>query len=102
MKTVVILCTVAAVLWILMFSAFTAEYVPFWQVMFFAVAILAGSAMLLDRKDIRTRFSFKPIYLLIGPASVVALYLIFYIGKLTATAILPFAESYVEPNQIHI
>ena len=78
-----------------MFCPALAGGVPFWPVMLFAISILAGSAFILDRRTIAKRFAFKKSYLLIAPASAALLYLIFYIGRLTACTILPFAETQI-------
>ena len=95
MREVLILCCVAAGLWLLMFWPVTAASVPFWPVMFAAVAILAISALLIDRKEMPKIFRFKRRYLITGIVAAVLLYLIFYIGQKVAYTILPFAENQI-------
>ena len=95
MKAVWILCSIATAFWFVMFSPLITTEIPFWLVMFAAVGILAISALILDHKEIAHRFSFKPAYLVIGPAAAVLLYIIFFLGKIISTKILPFADSQI-------
>ena len=95
MKAVWVLCSVAAAFWFVMFSPFITAEIPFWPLMFCAVATLAGSALVIDRRLMEDRFSFKPVYLAIGPAAAVLLYIIFFLGKIISTNLLPFAASQI-------
>ena len=95
MPAVMILCCVAAGLWLLMFLPAAAGFVDFWPAMSAAVAFLAVSGCILDRKEMPNIFRFKARYLITEVVAVVLLYLVFYIGKTVSSAILPFAESQI-------
>jgi hypothetical protein len=53
MKTVWTLIALAAGLWLVMFSPWTRESVPFWPAMAASSGLLAASAFWVDRKQFR-------------------------------------------------
>ncbi|MBN1127093.1 MAG: CPBP family intramembrane metalloprotease [Sedimentisphaerales bacterium] len=95
MKTVVLLCILAAVLWFGLFSPWTKDLVPFWPAMTTATGLLAGTALALGRQNLHDIYCFSWIHLLIGIVSAGLLYLIFWIGHKLSTLVLPFASDQV-------
>ncbi|MEP0815174.1 MAG: CPBP family intramembrane metalloprotease [bacterium] len=85
----------AAGFWFMLFSPWTKSLVNFWGTMALAASLLTVYAVAVDRQGIRQSFSFRAIYLLIGPAAAALLYFIFFAGYKVATAILPTAGSMV-------
>ena len=92
MKAVTLLGALAAAFWFSMFSPWTAGLVNFWAVMLAATALLAGSALALDRGRLRDLYAFRPVHLLIGVCSAVVLYVVFYAGDLVASRLFDFAR----------
>ncbi len=95
MRSVAILCALAAVFWLVLFSPWTVGLANFWSFMVVFASILAGSALLIDRGRLAQIYAFKPRYVVIGVASAVVLYLVFYLGNLVSTRLFTFAESQV-------
>ncbi|MBN1359809.1 MAG: CPBP family intramembrane metalloprotease [Sedimentisphaerales bacterium] len=95
MKAAAVLSVVAAGLWLVMFSPWTKEAVPFWPAMAFSSGFLAVSALAVDRKRAKPLYTFRWWYIPLGLASAVALYLVFFVGHKIAVAILPFASDQV-------
>lgn len=58
-------------------------------------SILAGFALLIDRSRLAKIYAFRPRYILIGAASALVLYLVFYLGDIISTQLFTFAESQV-------
>ena len=95
MKKVVVPVIIAAVLWFVMFSPWTRDYVNFWITMgFAAVALAAMSAFLCD--DFREQFSFSLKDVLIGMGSAVVLYFVFYLGDFFSSMLFDFARGQVD------
>lgn len=97
MRVVWILCGVAAVLWLLMFSPWTRDTVPFWPAMAASSGLLALSGLWLSRHSLGEVFFFHWWHLPLGLGSALALYMMFFVGHKIATAILPFAS-----DQVHL
>lgn len=95
MKAAIGLSILAGVLWLIMFSPWTAGRVEFWPVMACSAGLLAGAALLIDRKKLSSVYSFRLMYLPVGIISAAILYLVFFAGKFVSTSILPFAESQI-------
>ncbi len=95
MKTIVFFSLAAVLLWMVMFSPWTAPHINFWFAMTVSASILAGSALFLQRKNLRDVFAFKASYPVIGILSAVVLYLVFFIGNIVAEQLFTFAEGQV-------
>ena len=95
MRTVWTLIAVAAGLWLVMFSPWTKDAVPFWPAMATSSGLLALSGLWLNRKSLGEVFAFRWWHVPLGLVSAVVLYLMFFIGHKIATAILPFANDQV-------
>ena len=95
MRTVWILCSVAAGLWLLMFSPWTRDVLPFWPAMAFSSGVLALSGLWLNRKSLGEVFLFHWWHVPLGLVSAFALYMMFFVGDKIASAILPFASDQV-------
>lgn len=95
MKTIVFFSLAALLLWMVMFSPWTAPHVNFWFAMTLSASILAGGALFLQRKNLREVFAFKASYTVIGIFSAVVLYLVFFIGNIVAAKLFGFAEGQV-------
>ena len=96
MRSVWWLIGLAAVCWFVMFSPWTKAYVNFWGAMLGSTIVLGGAALWLGRADRAEVYAFKPVYVLYGLAAVAFLYGFFWVGKLAATAILPFAQGQIQ------
>lgn len=96
MKRVLVLIAVAGGLWLVMFSPWTKQWIPFWPTMAVSSGFLAISALVIDRKHVRPLYAFRWWHVPLGLASAVALYLVFFAGHKIAIAILPFASGQVE------
>lgn len=95
MKNIVFFSLAALLLWMVMFSPWTAPHVNFWFAMTLSSSILAGGALFLQRKNLRGIFAFKSFYPVIGIISAVVLYLVFFIGNMAAERLFAFAEGQV-------
>jgi len=95
MKTVWFLSAAAAGLWLVMFSPWTRESVPFWPAMAISSGLLAASALWIDRRQFRQTCVFYWWHVPLGLGSAVVLYLMFFIGHKIAAFILPFASDQV-------
>ncbi len=91
MRGVVALAAVAAALWLVLFSPWTAGALNFWLAMALAAGALAGAALYLARRDLGRLFEFRAVYVWIGLASAVVLYLVFFVGAYVSTNLLTFA-----------
>ncbi len=92
MKTLAICYGLAAACWFVLFSPWTARAVPFWPVMVASTGLLAGLALWFQRKRLRELFAFRPVWLLVGPASAAALYGIFVAGRFVSERLVDFAK----------
>lgn len=92
MTSVVLLCALAAFFWFVMFSPWTAPRLNFWLVMAAATAVLSAAGLLLQRGRLREIYAFRPSHVLIGLASALILYAVFWVGNLVSTQIFPFAR----------
>ncbi len=92
MKTVIILSAAALVLWMVMFSPWTAPYCNFWLLMTLSSCTLAVSALFLQRGDLAGNFRFKALYIIIGIFSAAVLYAVFTAGNFTASKLFPFGQ----------
>lgn len=95
MRTVKILCALAAVLWFVMFSPWTKGLVPFWPMMSATGAGLAACALFIDRNALEEIYQFKRQHVIAGLMSAAVLYLVFFIGNAIAEWMLPFAKEQV-------
>lgn len=95
MKIVWTLCALAAGLWLVMFSPWTRDSVPFWPAMAVSSGLLAASALWVDRKQFRQACVFHWWHVPLGLGSAVVLYLMFFTGHKIAALILPFASDQV-------
>lgn len=95
MRTVWILIAVAAGLWLVMFSPWTREAVPFWPAMTVSSGLLALSGLWLNRKSLGEVFAFRWLHIPLGLVAAIVLYLMFFVGHRIATWLLPFASEQV-------
>lgn len=58
--------------------------------------LLAAASLVPDRKQLRSLYAFKPIYIPAGIIAAAVLYLVFWVGHFVSTYILPFAASQVD------
>ena len=92
-KKIAIPVAVAALLWFVMFSPWTAPHVNFWVTMSFAGLILTSLSLTIApdlRRVLAEEFHWKHILLGVGLAAV--LWGVFWVGDKVACAIFPFAE----------
>ncbi len=95
MKSVQRLIVLATLFWFILFSPWTKNLFNFWWGMTFASGTLAISAIILERKYLKSSFTFKPQYLIIGIASAFLLYIIFFLGNRVADSLFRFSNSQV-------
>ncbi|MHC4552078.1 MAG: lysostaphin resistance A-like protein [Planctomycetota bacterium] len=86
---------VAAAGFFCLFSPWT-QAVPFWPVMTTMALGLSVGSLVIDRKDLKPTYEYKLCYLPVGLASAAVLYLVFWMGNLISTQILPFAAAQVD------
>ncbi len=91
MRAVAALCVLAAGFWFLLFSSWTAGAVNFWAGMTLATGVLAGAALVLDRRRLLPVYALRPWHVALGLGSAIALYMFFWAGDAVARAVLPFA-----------
>lgn len=95
MKKILFALVVAALLWAVMFSPFTAPHVNFWCVMTCSALVLTGMATLFGgRWWSRIDFTFTDI--LLGLCIAVALWCIFWVGDKLSQFIFSFARPQVD------
>ena len=94
MKKVIFPVIVAAILWFVMFSPWTKEYVNFWITMGFAGTTLTLMSAFLG-ENFKRQFSLSVKDVLIGLSSAAILYLIFYLGDFFASLLFDFAKEQV-------
>lgn len=95
MKKILFALVVAALLWAVMFSPFTAPHVNFWCVMTCSALVLTGMATLCGgRWWSRIDFTFTDI--LLGLCIAVALWCIFWVGDKLSQFIFSFARPQVD------
>lgn len=95
MKKLVISIIVAFLLWTIMFSPWTKEYVHFWMTMSVSAVLLIFLSFIFYGKEIRKSiwWSWKDVG--IGVLSAVVLWGIFWLGNYFSTLLFPFAESQI-------
>jgi membrane protease YdiL (CAAX protease family) len=96
MKAIVFFSLAALLLWMIMFSSWTAPYINFWVIMVFSVSFLALSALFLQRKKLAENYGFKISYLAVGVVSAVVLYMVFLAGNFAATKLFAFAGGQID------
>jgi membrane protease YdiL (CAAX protease family) len=96
MRPILILGALAAVFWLLLFSPWTSGWFNFWGQMVIYTGVLAGSALVLDRRQLASVYRFQRRFTVIGVVSAVVLYLVFYLGNRASTSILAFAGAQIE------
>ncbi len=96
MITEIVLAFLACIFWFIIFSPWTKSLFNFWLAISVASAILAVLALIIDRKNIRRLYCFKPSHMITGLASAIALYMVFFVGRIVAEWLLPFAADQIE------
>ena len=91
MKGLIILVFAALLLFMVMFSPWTAPYFNFWLVMTLSSSTLAASALFLQRKNLSENFRFKVTYIAVGIFSAFVLYMVFFVGNFAALKLFSFA-----------
>lgn len=92
MKSVAWLCVLATFFWFVMFSPWTAPRLNFWLVMAVTTAVLSAAGLWLQKDRLREIYAFKPSHVLLGLASALILYAVFWVGNLVSTQIFHFAR----------
>lgn len=87
MKETIVACILAGLLWLVMFSPWTAGRIPFWPAMTLAAGILAAWAVLRDRPAFGAMLSFRSGHVTVGVVSAVVLYSVFFVGHRLAGAV---------------
>lgn len=95
MKAVILLLLAALVLWLVMFSPWTAPHINFWLIMTLTAAGLAAIVLVLQHKTVSELFRFKTSYIGIGIISALVLYLVFLVGNAAASKLFSFAQSQI-------
>lgn len=94
MKKIIIPFIVAALLWFVMFSPWTKEYVNFWITMGFSATILTSMSIFLGN-NFKQQFSLSGKDLAIGVVSAAVLYVVFFLGNFFSTLLFDFAKEQV-------
>jgi len=94
-KAVILLSVAAFVLWLVMFSPWTAPDINFWLMMTLTTTGLAAIALFLQHKNISEIFRFKVFYIGIGIISAFVLYLVFLVGNAAASKLFSFAQNQI-------
>jgi membrane protease YdiL (CAAX protease family) len=94
-KQVILLSVVALLLWMVMFSPWTAHYVNFWLMMSISAVVLLTVSTVIQRKDLSEIYRFKPSYILVGIFSAFVLYMVFFVGNFAASQLLSFARGQI-------
>ena len=97
MKKTVIPIIVAALLWFVMFSPWTAPHLNFWVTMAFSGVVLASISFAFGGKYLREslKSDFRPSDILLGVAIGALLWAIFWVGDKVAVWMFPFAEEQI-------
>ncbi|GAB1415166.1 type II CAAX endopeptidase family protein [Paludibacter sp.] len=90
-KKIVIAVSIAAILWFIMFSPWTAGSLNFWFAMGISAIILIAISRL-SIKDFTSQFKVDTKGVVIGIISALVLYGVFYIGNYLSTAWFDFAK----------
>lgn len=85
---------IAAILWTVMFSPWTAPKINFWWAMTASALLLTSLVILWSRDTFRT-ISFKVSDIFLGIGIAIALWCIFWLGDALSSWILPFARDQV-------
>lgn len=96
MTAVVVMTSLAGVFWFILFSPWTKAIIPFWPAMSASTAVLALTAIVLDRKTLYDVYAFKLGHIFVGIISAAVLYGVFFTGNFAAELLLPFADSQIE------
>ena len=86
---------IAAGLWLVMFSPWTAKYINFWIVMSISAVILITLAFCFG-KEWRTQFCFNFKALMWSIGSAILLWAIFYFGDIISTRLFEFARPQID------
>lgn len=95
MKTVVYMLISACVAFYYLFSPATRPDVPFWPTMSITAGFLAVMSLILQRKQFQSDYSFEFQHIINGLLAAVFLYILFWVGHLVSTKILPFAANQI-------
>jgi membrane protease YdiL (CAAX protease family) len=95
LKIVTLLSIVALLLWLVMFSPWTAHYVNFWLMMSISAVVLLTGSTIIQRKDLLEIYRFKTSYILVGIFSAFVLYMFFFVGNFAASQIFSFARGQI-------
>ncbi|MDR0247004.1 MAG: CPBP family intramembrane metalloprotease, partial [Burkholderiales bacterium] len=85
---------IAATLWFVMFSPWTAPYLNFWWSMLFSASVLIAMSAVFGR-DWLPQFRLRVQAIVIGLISAVVLWGVFYLGHALSTALFSFAQPQV-------
>jgi membrane protease YdiL (CAAX protease family) len=94
MKKTTAAILVAAILWFVMFSPWTAPYLNFWLAMSVSASVLILLSVFTG-KNIKTGFTFNVKDVMTGLASAVVLWFVFYVGDYVSSQIFDFAKTQV-------
>jgi uncharacterized protein len=85
----------AALLWFIMFSPWTAGQINFWYSMCFSAAMLTVLSLYFGKSDLKTIYKFEFRWIWIGLLAASALYLIFWLGDYLSRIIFSFASAQI-------
>jgi len=86
---------VALLLWMVMFSPWTAHYVNFWLMMSISAVVLLTASIIIQRKGLAEIYRFKTSYILVGIFSAFVLYLVFCAGNFAVSQLFSFARGQI-------
>jgi membrane protease YdiL (CAAX protease family) len=96
MKAVWIMVSAAAVGFFVLFSPWTKPHIPFFPLMTLTAGLLAATALVLQRKQLKNIYAFSAADIPLGLIAAAVLYGIFWVGHALSTRLLPFAASQVD------
>lgn len=94
MKKLLVSVLIAALLWFIMFSPWTAPLLNFWKVMAISATLLIALSVWLG-KDFNKQFQLASKDIALGLASAIVLWFIFYLGDYFSSLLFDFAKPQV-------
>lgn len=85
----------ASILWFIMFSPLTKDFANFWLLMILSTSILISYSIFLGKEQLKGVIRYKHKWLIIGIASAIILYLIFYLGYYSSDYLFAFTHQQV-------
>lgn len=85
----------ASIFWFIMFSPLTKDFANFWLLMILSTSILISYSIFLGKEQLKGVISYKHKWLIIGIASAIILYMIFYLGYYSSSYLFDFTHQQV-------